>query len=226
MGSTTAALVALRESLAEAEEPILKALRFRIRLPFNNRLYSKIRLIGLSRFDFRLYIQELARALSGSYKHGERPLSTVWLPNTTKIPTLDVTKDIRRSYVEVLRQLCPSGDNPKTYYDACRGDFDALWFLSQRIHEAGISVGERKLSDADQETLVRYKAEVQGRDVNKLAGLLKDTEQENAVIQRIKGKASEIKLDPGIAEKLFRNLVFPTTLKMEALVIINSYKPS
>lgn len=223
MGSTTAALIALRENLAESEEPILKALKFRIRLPFNNRLYSKIRLIGLSRFDVRLYLQEFGRALSGNYKHGERPLSTVWLPNT-KIPSLDVTRDIRPGYVEVLRQLCPEGDNPRTYYDACRGDFDALWFLSKRIHEAGISVGERKLSDADQDTLVRYKTEVQGRDVDKLVGLLKDEEQERAVIQRVRGKAAEIRLDSNIAESLFRELVFPTTLKMEALVIINAYK--
>lgn len=224
MGSTTAALVALRETLAESEEPILRALRFRIGLPFNGRLYAKIPLIGMSRFDVNLYLNELGRAFSGSYKHGERPLSTVWLPNTN-IPTPDVTPDIREGYVRVLQELCPAGDEPKTYANARRGDLDALWFLSKRIHEAGISVGERKLSDADPETLARYKAEARQASVGNLITLLKDEEQERNVVQRIRWKASTIKLDPDVAEKLFRELVFPSTLKLEALVIINACTP-
>ncbi|MBI5686794.1 MAG: hypothetical protein HZC54_17135 [Verrucomicrobia bacterium] len=224
MGSTTAALVALRETLAESEEPILRALRFRISLPFNGRLYSRIPLLGMSRFDVNLYLNELGRALSGSYKHGERPLSTVWLPNTN-IPTLNVTRDIREGYVRILQQLCPAGDEPKTHANACRGDLDALWFLSKRIHEAGISVGERKLSDADPETLVRYKAEARQEAVANLVALLKDEEQEKNVVQRIRWKASAIKLDPAVAEKLFRELVFPNTLKLEAQVIISACKP-
>jgi chorismate mutase len=225
MGSTTAALVALRETLAESEEPILRALRFRIGLPFNGRLYARIPLLGMSRFDVNLYLNELGRALSGSYKHGERPLSTVWLPNTN-IPTLDVTRDIREGYVRILQQLCPAGDQPKTYANASRGDLDALWFLSKRIHEAGISVGERKLSDADPETLARYKAEAQQQAVESLIALLKDEEQEGNVIQRIRWKASTIKFDPDIAEKLFRELVFPNTLKLEAQVIISACRPT
>lgn len=223
MGSTTAALVALRETLAESEEPILRALKFRIHLPFNPGLYSKLSLIGLSRFDIMLYYNELGRAMSGSYKHGERPLSAFWLPNT-RLPSMDVTPDIRQGYVRVLQQLCSPEDDPKTYGNASRGDLDALWFLSKRIHEAGISVGERKLSDADDETMVRYKNEARGKDVDRLAGLLKDEEQERAVIQRIQWKAGQIQLDPIIAEKLFRDLVFPTTLKLEAMVIINAYR--
>lgn len=223
MGSTTAALVALRETLAESEEPILRALKFRIHLPFNPGLYSKLSLIGLSRFDIMLYYNELGRAMSGSYKHGERPLSAFWLPNA-RLPSMDVTPDIRQGYVRVLQQLCSPEDDPKTYGNASRGDLDALWFLSKRIHEAGISVGERKLSDADDETMVRYKNEARGKDVDRLAGLLKDEEQERAVIQRIQWKAGQIQLDPGIAEKLFRDLVFPTTLKLEAMVIINAYR--
>lgn len=225
MGSTTAALIALREGLAESEEPILRALRFRISLPFNGRLYSRIPLIGLSRFDIRLYLKEFNRALSGSYKHGERPLSTLWLPGTN-LSALDVTGDLRQGYVRVLQQLCLAGDDPKTYFDACRGDLDALWFLSKRIHEAGISVGERKLSDADQDTRALYKAEVQERAVDRLAGLLKDEEQEKAVIQRVRWKSAAVKLNPDIAELLFRDLVFPTTLKLEAIVIINAHRPS
>jgi chorismate mutase len=225
MGSTTAALIALRESLSESEEPILRALKFRIGLPFNGRMYSNMPLLGLSRFDVRLYLKELGRALSGSYKYGERPLSTLWLPNTN-VPMLNVTDDLRRGYVRVLEQLCPPGDDPRTYYNACCGDLDALWFLSKRIHEAGISVGERKLSDADQDTLARYRAEVQTKAVDKLAGLLKDEEQEKAVILRVRWKASAIKLDPDIAERLFRELVFPTTLKLEAMVIISAHRPS
>ncbi|MFA6564551.1 MAG: hypothetical protein WCV00_21785 [Verrucomicrobiia bacterium] len=224
MGSTTAALVALRETLAESEEPILRALKFRITLPFNGRLYSRIPLIGMSRFDVSLYLQELNRALSGSYKHGERPLSTVWLPNTN-IPSLNVTSDIRQGYVRVLQLLCREGDEPRTYSNACRGDLDALWFLSKRIHEAGISVGERKLSDADQDILARYKAEARQKAVDSLMGLLKDEEQERNVIQRIRLKASAIKLDPDIAERIFRELVFPPTLKLEAQVIISACKP-
>ena len=223
MGSTTAALIALREGLAESEEPILRALKFRIALPFNGRLYSRMRWANLSRFDITLYFKELGRALSGCYKHGERPLSTLWLPNTN-IPTLDVTGDIRQGYVQVLQQLCPAGDNPKTYYDACRGDLDALWFLSNRIHEAGISVGERKLSDADRDISALYKAEARERAVDRLAGLLKDEEQESAVIQRVRGKAVDVRLNPDIAEKLFRDLVFPATLKLESLVIISAFK--
>jgi len=225
MGSTTAALVALREGLAESEEPILRALRFRIQLPFNKGLYSKLPLIGLSRFDVTLYYKELGRAMSGSYKHGERPLSTLWLPNT-KLSSLDVTSDIRRGYVQVLQQLCRAEDDPKTYYNACRGDLDALWFLSKRIHEAGISVGERKLSDADEDAMIRYKTEAREKAVDRLAGLLKDEEQEQTVIQRIRWKAAQIKLDPNIAERFFRDLVFPTTLKLEAMVIISAYKSS
>lgn len=221
MGSTTAALVALRETLAESEEPILRALKFRITLPFNGRLYSSLPVIGLSRFDISLYFRELNRALSGSYKHGERPLSTLWLPNTN-IPTLDVTGDIRQGYVRVLQLLCPPGDDPKSYANARRGDLDALWFLSKRIHDAGISVGERKLSDADPDILARYKAEAQQGAVDSLMGLLKDEEQERNVILRIRWKAAAVKLDPDIAERLFRELVFPTTLKLEAMVIISA----
>ena len=224
MGSTTAALIALRETLAESEEPILRALRFRISLPFNGRLYARIPLLGMSRFDVNLYLNELGRAFSGSYKHGERPLSTVWLPNTN-IPSLNVTPEIREGYVRLLEQLCAEGEDPKTFANACRGDLDALWFLSKRIHEAGISVGERKLSDADPETLARYKAEARQGAVGNLVALLKDEEQERNVAQRIRWKAAAIKLDPGIAERLFRELVFPNTLKLEALVIISACTP-
>ncbi len=223
MGSTTAALVALRETLAESEEPILRALKFRIHLPFNPGLYSKLPLIGVSRFDLTLYYNELGRALSGSYRHGERPLSAFWLPNT-RLPSMDVTRDIREGYVRVLQQLCTPEDDPKSYGNASRGDLDALWFLSKRIHEAGISVGERKLSDADDETMVRYKTVAREKAMDKLTTLLKDDEQERAVIQRIQWKAGQIKLDPEIAERIFRDLVFPTTLKLEAMVIINAYK--
>jgi chorismate mutase len=56
--------------------------------------------------------------------------------------------------------------------------------------------------------------------------LLKDEEQEKAVILRVRWKASAIKLDPDIAERLFRELVFPTTLKLEAMVIISAHRPS
>lgn len=222
MASTTAALMALRENLAEAEEPILRALRFRLKLPFNGRLYSQISWMGLSRFDIRLYFREFGRAMAGSYRHAEKPLSMLWLPKT-KRDRLDVTPDLRRGYVEILRQLCPAGDDPKTYDDACRGDLDALWFLSRRIHEAGISVGERKLQDADQDTLALYKSEAQADQQERLIGLLKDEEQEKAVTERVRGKAEEVRLDPDIAECLFRQLVFPITLKLEALVILRFF---
>ena len=222
MASTTAALMALSENIAEAEEPILRALRFRLKFPFNGRLYSKISGIGLSRFDIRLYLQEFGRALSGSYRHAEKPLSTVWLPKT-KRDRLDVTTDLRLGYVEVLRQLCPAGDDRRTYDDACRADLDALWFLSRRIHEAGISVGERKLQDADQETLALYKTEAHANHFEQLIGLLKDEEQEKTVAERVRSKAEEVRLNPDIAERLFRQLVFPTTLKLEALVILRFF---
>jgi chorismate mutase len=225
MGSTTAALIALRENLAEAEEPILRALRFRIKLPFNGRLYSRLPWFGLSRFDIRLYLREFERALAGSYRRNERPLSTLWLPKT-RPERLHVTADIRRGYVDVLQQLCPAGDDPKTYDDACRGDLDALWFLSRRIHDAGVSVGERKLKDADQETLALYQAEARENRLERLIGLLKDEGQEKAVTERVRHKAEEVRLDPDIAERVFRELVFPTTLKLEAMVIARFFQPS
>ena len=225
MASTTAALIALRGNLAEAEAPILRALRFRLKFPFNGRLYSKIPWMELSRFDVQLYFQELGRALSGSYRHEERPLSTIWLPKT-KRDRLDVTADLRRGYVEILRQLCPAGDDRRTYDEACRGDLDALWFLSRRIYEAGISVGERKLQDAAAETLALYEAEARGNHQERLIGLLKDEEQEKTVAERVRGKAEEVRLDPDIAERVFRQLVFPTTLKLEAQVITRFFQRS
>ncbi|MFA7007113.1 MAG: hypothetical protein WC429_23955, partial [Verrucomicrobiia bacterium] len=80
-------------------------------------------------------------------------------------------------------------------------------------------------SDADQDILARYKAEARQKAVDSLMGLLKDEEQERNVIQRIRLKASAIKLDPDIAERIFRELVFPPTLKLEAQVIISACKP-
>ncbi|MCX7824436.1 MAG: hypothetical protein N2689_02645 [Verrucomicrobiae bacterium] len=220
--TATVPLPTLRQQLAGREDPILRAIAHRRRLPFDGGLYAENGLrFGMSRFEFKLYGRELRRALAGDYTRGERPLGKLWLPRVKRsLPNL--TQDIRQAYVSFLREICPPGDDPKTYDAAFVRDLDALWFLSERIHEAGTSVGRTKLenADADADTLAAYEDAIGRKDVPGLMALLRDKEQEDAVTVRVRSKAIASKLDPDVAEYLFRTLVFPLTLKAEALDLI------
>lgn len=216
--SRTVPLPALRERLASLEDPILRAISYRKDLPVNDRLYQA-RLGGLSRFGISLYRRELQRALARNYSNDERPLSKYWLPGV-KRPLPDVTQDIRQGYMEFLHEICRAGDDPATYREAIVRDLDALWFLSDRIHHAGTNVGRTKLEDADATTLAMYQAAIRTRDVATLVTLLTDDDQQKAVIARVREKAPQSKLHPDVAEHLFRKLVFPVTLKAEALDLL------
>lgn len=216
----TVPLPALREILANMEDPILRAVSYRIDLPVDDGLYAgKPRLMGLSLFEARLYGREWQRAVAGDYTRGERPLSRFWLPRVKRsFPNL--TPVIRQEYVRCLRDICPAGDNPGTYAEAFKRDLDALWFISDRIHEAGTSVGKTKLESAPPDRLAEYQAAIRSGDVEGLIGLLTDKSQESAVVERVRAKAPDSKLHPDIAEHLFRKLVFPLTLRAEALDLI------
>jgi chorismate mutase len=216
----TVPLPALREILANMEDPILRAVSYRIDLPVNDGLYAgKAPPLGLSLFEIKLYGREWQRAVAGDYARGERPLSRFWLPRVKRsFPNL--TALIRLAYVGILCEICPAGDNPGTYAEAFKRDLDALWFLSDRIHEAGTSVGRTKLEAATPERLAEYQTVIQNRDVEGLIRLLTDKHQESAVIERVRAKAPDSKLHPDIAEHLFRKLVFPLTLRAEALDLI------
>lgn len=216
----TVPLPALREILANMEDPILRAVSYRIDLPVDDGLYAgKAQLLGLSLFEAKLYGREWQRAAAGDYVRGERPLSRFWLPRVKRsFPNL--TSFIRQAYIRILRDICPAGDDPATYAEAFKRDLDALWFLSDRIHEAGTSVGKTKLEAASPERLAEYQAVIQKRDVEGLIALLTDKHQESAVVERVRAKAPDSKLHPDIAEHLFRKLVFPLTLRAEALDLI------
>lgn len=221
MASTkTVPLPALREILANMEDPILRAVSYRIDLPVDDGLYAgKAQLLGLSLFEIKLYGREWQRAVAGDYTRGERPLSRFWLPRVKKsFPNL--TAVIRREYVRFLSDICPAGDDPRTYAEAFKRDLDALWFLSDRIHEAGTSVGKTKLEAASPTKLAEYQTVIQKGDVEALVCLLTDKNQESAVIERVRAKAPDSKLHPDIAEHLFRKLVFPLTLRAEAMDLI------
>ena len=202
------------------EDPILRAVSYRKDLPVNSRLYSgKRRLFGLSQFEVKLYGREMQRAAAGDYRTGERPLGRFWLPRV-KRSFPDLTQHIRTEYVAFLPEICPAGDDPETYTEAFKRDLDALWFLSDRIHEAGISVGKTKLQNAAPEMLAQYQAAINRKDVEGLIVLLTDKSQEAAVIERVRVKAVDSKLQPDIAERLFLKLVFPITLRAEAMDLI------
>jgi chorismate mutase len=220
--TATVALPALREQLASLEDPILRAVSYRKDLPFNDGLYARrSSMLGLSLFDLKLYWQEMQRAIGGDYATGERPLSRFWLPSV-KHSVPDMTQCIRQKYIEFLRDVCPSGDKRNTYSEAYKRDLDALWFLSDRIHEAGGSVGRTKLEHADDATLTKYQAAIRKKDVQGLLALLADKTQEAAVIERVRAKAVQSKLNPDVADLLFQKLVFPITLTAEALDLIGS----
>ncbi|MBI5396576.1 MAG: hypothetical protein HZA91_14885 [Verrucomicrobia bacterium] len=221
MASTkTVPLPTLRELLANLEDPILRAVSYRKDLPVDDGLYAgKAHLLGLSTFEVKLYGRELQRALAGDYMRGERPLSRFWVPRVKRsLP--DLTQHIRKEYVTFLREICPAGDDPKTYTEAFKRDLDALWFLSDRVHEAGTSVGKTKLQNAGEDMLAKYQAAIDQRDVEGLMALLTDKSQETAVIERVRAKAPDSKLHPDIAERLFLELVFPITLRAEAMDLI------
>jgi len=218
--TATVPLPTLREQLAGREDPILRAVAHRKKIPVDDGLYAEKPLrFGLSIFEIKLYGRELRRALDGDYAHGERPLGKLWLPKV-KRSFPDVTPEIRKGYVQFLREICPAGDNPRTYNAAFVRDLDALWFLSERIHQAGTSVGRTKIENADADTLSKYEAAIAKQDIAGLMVLLRDANQENAVIGRVRAKATASKLDPDVAEYLFRKLVFPLTLRAEALDLV------
>lgn len=221
MGSRpTVPLPALRQHLAGLEDPILRSISYRKDVPVNAGLYArKSWLLGLSVFDIKLYGRELTRALAGDYANEERPLSRLRLPRVKRhLP--DMTQEIRAAYVGFLHEICPAGDDLATYEDAFVRDLDALWFLSDRIHGAGTSVGRTKFENADPDTLLKYETAIANKDVPALIELLTDKNQEAAVVERVREKAPDSKLDPAIAERLFKKLVFPITLKAEALDLI------
>ena len=224
VSSATVPLMALRQQLASLEDPILRAISYRKDVPLNPGLYLKNKLfLGLSLFDVKLYGREMQRALAGDYVHGERPLSKLWLPKVKRsLP--DVTQCIKQRYFEFLCEVCPEGDNPHTYDDAFVRDLDALWFLSDRIHEAGTAVARTKLENSDADTVAKYQAAIAAKDVDELIALLSDKGQEKAVVERVREKATQSRLPPHTAEDLFQKLVFPLTLKAEALdlIVINS----
>lgn len=222
MASVSRELTKLRESLAEEEIPILNAIKARIKSPVNERLYAEVPFVGVSRFDLQLYPLEFARALEGSYKNGERPLSLFWLPRN-HISGTDVTSNIRAGYFKFLEQCCPRGNDSRTYHSSFRADLDALWFLSKRIHRAGTMIGQKKFDDADEQTRRAYGARTRNSDFGALMGLLRDPLQERIVVERVEEKAAEIRLHPLVAAKLFEEVVFPSTLKVEALQIMGNY---
>ena len=222
----TVPLATIRATLASLEDPILRAISFRKDVPMNEGLYRKRPLFsGLSLFDIKLYGRELQRALAGEYLLGERPLSKLWLPRTVPNPP-DMTQFIRQLYVEFLHDICRQKDDHATYDDAFVRDLDALWFLSDRIHEAGLAVGRTKLESASGSTLAAYQEGIRNKDVNGLIILLRDDSQENSVISRVREKALTSRLHPDIAELLFREVVFPATLQAEALDLIQIHQPT
>lgn len=211
----------LRIKLDQMTERIVSRLKDRSRFNLNRPIYETNAIsiagsIGISFLEFALEGLERYHATLGRYDYPDQhPLISMHLPPTlvarekpvspiSKVQ-IDVRREIVAFYVGLLPELCPSGEDDRTFGETAYIDADLIELLNERIN-LGRYVAESKLQ------LDRTVAGI--RDTDILSKRLREYAREEQVIEKAKESARRYDLDPIVAEKLFSWLI-QETLKVE-----------
>jgi len=191
-----------------------------------------------SLFELRLYFQESMDSQFGRFwVPEERPFNhelpasqrQVTIPPTGLViddfNLINLTPEIKVSYLELIKQLCPEGDDTQ-YGSSVEHDVFSLQAISRRIHFGAMYVAECKFSDDPE----GYSNLIKAEDTAGLNRLLTRQAVEDKIIQRVYEKVESIQeqvnpavrhlINPEIVVDYYRNTIIPLTKKGEIAYLL------
>jgi chorismate mutase len=170
-----------------------------------------------SLFELRLWYQESLDTKFGRYRIPEERPFHLGLPAPRRVPpqvdtglfikdleTVNVTGQIRQSYLEWLPRLCGTGDDGQ-WGSSVEHDVICLQALARRIHYGALYVGESKF----REDPARLSALVAAKDDAGLSVAITRVEVEERVLARVKAKVEAVQ---SVSDPSLRRLIDPQTI--------------
>jgi chorismate mutase len=183
-----------------------------------------------SLLDLRLKKQEELDAQFGRYRQPEErpftqeglvaPKRRVTIPDrglrTADYDLVNQTAAIKASYLELVPELCPEGDDGQ-HGSSVVADVHILQAISERIHYGAMFVAEAKY----QGDPIGYRQLIQARDEAGLLAKLTRPEVEERIILRVREKVASAQqgvnpkvrnlIDPNLVVKYYRQHIIPLT---------------
>src|SRR5258708_7051218 len=210
----------LRVRLDQMTDRIVSRLKDRSRFPLNAAVYRVDAVpirgrSGISFLQFALEGLEAYHASLGRYDFpDEAPLFTTPTPTATATRTvtrphvarlrLNRRDDLLAFYEEILRRLCPPGDDTNTYGETVYVDSDLLELINERIN-VGRYVAQVK-AERDPSILAAVD------DPARLEAELRDPAREETLVRIARGIAARYEVDLDLAEDVFRWIISETML--------------
>jgi chorismate mutase len=199
---------------------IVSRLKDRSRFPRNEAVYRPDGVpirgrSGISFLQFALEGLETYHASLGRYDYpDEAPLFTTPPPTASAartvtrphVPRLRTNRrdDLLAFYGELVRRLCPPGDDADTFGETVYVDSDLLMLINERIN-VGRYVAQVK---ADRDPAILDIVD----DSARLAAALRDPAREETLVRIARGIAARYEVDPDLTEAVFRWIVDETML--------------
>ncbi|HUV08328.1 MAG TPA: chorismate mutase [Spirochaetia bacterium] len=169
------------------------------------------------------------RGLGSASGIGVKPENSPSIEPEIKIhhfESINLTAEIRRSYLELVPRICARGDDGKYGVSAVR-DIIALKDMARRIHFGALYVAELKYRDNP--SLMKSLIE-EGKSGHLLQAITRaDVEEE--IVRRVEKKAAAIQTEsdrrirtfvaPDILASLYRDTIFPLTKRGEVTYLLN-----
>lgn len=208
----------LRRRIDLWNDLIVNRLRDRARFPVNATIYRRgaIPIQGrpdLSLLEFALEGLERYHASLGRFSFpDQQPLLSQALPESPivrrgtlpSLPIVDlpVRENLMGFYFDLIRELCPAGEDAQTFGEAAYMDAEILLNLYQRVN-VGRFVAQVKVEV--EPDLIRLSS-----DPAALRERLTDRTREQVVITRARDAAARHQLNPDLFERVFRWVIDET----------------
>jgi len=211
------------KKLERLEDNIIIDLFERTYFKTNDIIYSpggiKIPNFTGSFFDYMLYGTEVLHATAGRYDNPEeKPFFTNLPPTLIKrrkspyyIQDTDINFNfkIKKAYFEALQKICEKGDDGE-YGSTALCDIKCLQDISKRVH-LGAFVAESKIKS----NILEYSVLIKNRDREKIIKKLRNIEDEEEILKRIREKGERYNINPEFIVEFYRDKIIPMTIEVE-----------
>lgn len=209
----------IRGKLERLEDTLCILLKERMQFSLNERAYMKGEVNEItpemSFFEYFFRKIESVHGHAGRYTDPEEhpffEMETIPVRNikSQESKSINVNYQILPAYMNLLSRVCEKGDDNQ-YGSSVEYDIAFLQALSRRIH-LGKYVAQIKYK---QETEA-YDALISKQNEAGIIALLRDTDVEGKILERVEGKAKHYEIPAEPLTDFFAEVVFPLTIKVE-----------
>eukprot|EP01135_Chromosphaera_perkinsii_P002012 Nk52_evm59s215 gene=Nk52_evmTU59s215 len=215
-----------RNAIEPLEDSIIRAVVERAQYALNSIVY-KIGGVPINKGETKMsYLEfvmrgiERVHAMAGRYDAcDETPFfdsETSSISDRKMIPSclaaekVSMNLEILQRYIDLLPGLCTEHREDGDYLESCVRDVIVLQAISRRVHFGCFFIEIKYKEDKN-----GYDKLVSRKDTDGIIKKLRDPEQENRILERVKVKATRLQLNPDNFVALFKDFIIPLTIKSQ-----------